>query len=430
MTRAKAPVENRRMIGLAVQTPDQNDEDIAESLSELRELLVTAGYEMVASVVQKRPGPDRNSYFGKGKMDEVKGLIEENEAGGVVADDELSGLQARRLEEGIETRVSDRTGVILEIFAQHASTREGKLQVELARLHYRLLHLIGGYSALSRQRGGIGLKGPGETKIETDRRVLRYRIQKLNGELEQVVSYRHTQRRKRTEYFAPLFSLVGYTNAGKSTLLNAISGSEVQVHDGLFTTLDPTARRVALPNGRAAIVSDTVGFIRKLPHSLVQAFRATLEDVVNSQVVVLVTDVSHPQAEERIVVVRDVLNQIGVLEKEILMVFNKTDRAEGPLLESVRNRYPEAVFVSAREGRNLDLLRNRFATIIGRQFQELEFVMPADSPLVKLILQYGRVIVQEWEEGDVRFVAEVPPQLGNQLKPFVRAWRTQETDDA
>ncbi|MBF0499900.1 MAG: GTPase HflX [Candidatus Riflebacteria bacterium] len=411
--------ENRSMITLAVQTPEQSDEDISDTLSELAELLETAGYTVAGSVVQKRPKLDRGSYFGTGKAEEVKHLIVETGAGGVVADDELSALQAKRLEEGVDAAVSDRTGVILEIFSKHASTREGKLQVELARLQYRLGHLIGGYSALSRQGGGIGTKGPGETKIETDRRVLKFRLSRLREELEKVVASRGTQRRKRTEFFAPLFALVGYTNAGKSTLLNALSGSHVQVHDGLFTTLDPTARRVKLPSGRTSVISDTVGFISKLPHALVQAFRATLEDVVNAQIVLHLTDVSHPRAVERIAVVRDVLGQIGVLEKETLMAFNKIDSTPAGVIESLTRTYPDAIFLSAKTGENMNGLLERIDTIMARRYRTVDCVMPSDSPLVRLVMQLGRVEKQEWDGPNVSMRVEVPENLISRLEPFL-----------
>ncbi|MFZ2957894.1 MAG: GTPase HflX [Candidatus Ozemobacteraceae bacterium] len=411
--------DERAMITLAVQTPDQSDEEVAEMLAELAELLETAGFRVAGSVIQRRPRIDRSSYFGTGKAIEIRRLLAETGAAGVVADDELSALQAKRLEEGVEAAVSDRTGIILDIFSHHASTREGKLQVELARLQYRLVRLVGGYTGLSRQGGGIGAKGPGETKVETDRRVLKFRIKHLQEDLEKVVASRQTQRSKRSEFYAPLFALVGYTNAGKSTLLNAVSGSNVEVHDGLFTTLDPTARRVSLPSGRTAVVSDTVGFIQKLPHALVQAFRATLEDVVNAQIVVHVVDASHPRAIDRIAVVRDVLGQIGVVEKETLMVFNKIDLTPEGVIDSLGRAYPDAIFLSAATKENIRGLLERIDAIMARRYRVIECVLAANSPLVKLVMQLGRVEKQEWEEGKVTIRAEVPENLLSRLEPFL-----------
>ncbi|HMM59825.1 MAG TPA: GTPase HflX, partial [Candidatus Rifleibacterium sp.] len=272
--------EKERAIGLAIQMPGQTDEEIRLSLEELGELLKTADVEMVGTLVQKRDRVTRALYMGSGKIDEIADAATAADANLIVADDELTALQIKTIEEATGIPVCDRTSIILEIFARHASTREGKLQVELASMQYQLLHLVGGYENLSRQRGGIGVKGPGETKLETDRRVIKNKLKKLREDLEKSVQDRELQSRKRQDRLATVFSLVGYTNAGKSTLLNRLTGSDVKICDGLFTTLDPTARRLNFASGRWGIVSDTVGFINKLPHSLIKAFRATLESVI------------------------------------------------------------------------------------------------------------------------------------------------------
>ncbi|MBF0542803.1 MAG: GTPase HflX [Candidatus Riflebacteria bacterium] len=403
---------------IAVQTPEQTDEEIQANLDELRELLRTAAYSVVSSIVQKRPRFDRVSYFGDGKIQELKRFVEEADVDHIVADDELSALQVRKLEEGTETTVSDRTGVILEIFANVASSREGKMQVELARMQYQLLRLAGGYSALSRQRGGIGLKGPGETKIEADRRVLKFKIVRLKRELEKVVENRRLLRQKRIENLAPLFALVGYTNAGKSTLLNSLCGSEVTVNDGLFTTLDPTARRVNLPSGRFCVLSDTVGFIKKLPHNLVKAFRATLEDVINSQVVILVSDISSSDTENRIAVVRDVLLQIEALEKEIILVFNKTDKSAPETINIFKTKYPEGIYISAKEKIGLGDLLFKFDEIMKREYQLVELLIPGNSPICKQILSIGIVKSQEWSENGVKISVELPRKILSMVSSF------------
>ncbi len=414
-------LEPPKLLAVAVQLPDQTDEQVTASLDELAELVRTAGGRVVGRVVQKRERHDRNSYLGSGKMREVGEAAKAANAVQVIADDELTGLQIRRMEEGTGFPVIDRTRVILEIFAMHSTTREGNLQVELAQVQYVLLRLAGGYEGFSRQRGGIGTKGPGETQIETDRRVLKARVKRLHDELAQVVRTRELQRRKRAERFAPLFSLVGYTNAGKSTLLNALSGSRVVTNDGLFTTLDPTARLVQMPSGRSGILSDTVGFIRKLPHGLVKAFRATLESVLQSQVIVLVADVSHPGVRDHIAAVEEVLREIGALTIERLMVFNKIDLVPERSFEGLASAFPDALFVSARTGAGLDRLRSRMDEILGRQFAEVVLEIPAQDPILRDILALGPPLEQHWEEGKVRLRAALPRLFLPRVRRFLAA---------
>ena len=412
--------DREKALLIAVQTAETADDELRISLEELAELAVTARLEVKGTLAQKRATIDRTYYLGTGKISEVKALAEREEAQLIVADDELSGLQIRRLEESIGLPVIDRTTLILEIFADHASTKEGKLQVELARCQYKLLRLAGGYVGLSRQRGGIGTKGPGETKIESDRRVLRIRIQGLLAELDKMVKNRRLQRKKRTEYFAPLFSLVGYTNAGKSTLLNTLTGSSTMVCDGLFTTLDPTSRKLVLPSGREAIISDTVGFIRKLPHQLVKAFRATLEDVINAHVVVVVCDVSDPHALERLSAVHEVLTQLETEQKPRITVFNKIDRPSAFPREALLREAPEGVFISAQTGEGFDQLTARMEEMMDSGFQIVTLSIPQHHPLLKELFRAGRVKSQSWEEDGVRLCLELPTHYLPRVKPFLQ----------
>jgi len=397
-----------KVIGLAVQSPDQTDSEIEHSLGELAELLKTLGARMVGSIVQKRSNPSRSNYFGTGKIEEVKSKAEELEAKYIAVDDELSAMQIKSLEAGTGLPVKDRTSIILDIFAAHASTREGKLQVELAMHQYQLPRLLRMWTHLERQRGGIGLKGPGETQLETDRRIINIKIKKLNEELEKVSKAREQQGKKRNDRFAPLFSLVGYTNAGKSTLLNALSGSKVQMCNGLFTTLDPTARRVELPEGHWCIISDTVGFIRKLPHNLVNAFKATLECVIQSEVMLVVCDVSDPQFREHLKAVDEVLNQIGAADHERIYVFNKIDLGVAVDEELLNAAYPQHIMISAANGINIDLLKRKIETVMKRNRREVELTLPVGSPYIGEAMTIGRIFSQEWGEGNVKIKAELP----------------------
>lgn len=397
-----------RVIGIAVQRQEHSDSDIEHSLDELSELLKTLGAEMVATMTQKRTSFSRSCYLGRGKIQELKDLAETLEADYVVADDELSALQIKSLEAQTELRVKDRTSVILDIFASHATTREGKLQIELAMHQYQLPRLLRMWPHLERQRGGIGLKGPGETQLETDRRLLNVKIKKLKEELEKVSQIRDTQGKQRFERFAPLFSLVGYTNSGKSTIINCLSGSDVKMSDGLFTTLDPTSRKVELPGGSWCIVSDTVGFIRKLPHGLVEAFKATLENVVQSEVLILVADVSDPQFREHLEAVDLVLSQIGANEHEKIYVFNKIDKGIAADVELLKSTYPGCILISAKYNTNIDELKNSIEEVMRRNRKIVNIRLPANSKLIGEAMKVGKIIKQEWEEGFVNLQAELP----------------------
>lgn len=411
--------EPPKVLCLAVQQPDQNECDVENSLAELAELLKTLGAVMVGSIVQKRERPSRSEYFGSGKLEEARLLAEKLEAEYIAVDDELSALQIKNLEARIGLRVKDRTSIILDIFAAHASTREGKLQVELARHQYQLPRLLRMWTHLERQRGGIGLKGPGETQLETDRRILNLRIKKLHEELEKVAKTREQQGKQRNERFAPLFSLVGYTNAGKSTLLNALSGSEVEMCDGLFTTLDPTARRIELPNSHWCIMTDTVGFIRKLPHGLVKAFKATLECVVQAEVLVVVCDVSDPQFPDHLAAVDRVLAQIGAAGHEKIYVFNKIDKGLAFPEELLSEKYPDCVFVSAAKKIDLEKLKEKMEAIMCRNRRTVELTLPAGSLFIGEAMKIGRIFSQEWGAGTVKIVAELPKRFLTMVNEFI-----------
>src|SRR5437762_4644390 len=321
------------------------------ALDELRELATSAGARIIDEVIQKRDRPDPATYIGKGKVEELREEVLIEGVDVVIFDDELSPSQARNLEEALETKVVDRTGLILDIFARRARTKEGKLQVELAQLEYRLTRLTGHRAYLSRLGGGIGTRGPGETKLEMDRRQIRHRISTLKKDIEQIRKHRHLHRERRRRDQLPLVSLVGYTNAGKSTLFRALSKEDTLVSNRLFSTLDTLIRRIQLGRSLPILISDTVGFIRKLPHQLVSAFRATLEEVVESDLILHVIDGSDPDHDEKRTVVLNVLEEIGAGNHTMLTVFNKMD-----LVSDSERAVSETVYVSAVTGEGLDRL--------------------------------------------------------------------------
>jgi GTP-binding protein HflX len=351
--------------------------DGADELTEMRELLRTARVETVETVVQRRRSPDPRSYLGPGKLDELRDLVKELGAEVVVSDDELTPRQQRTLEDALQMRVVDRTAVILDIFAQHAHTAEGKLQVELAQLEYSLARMRGMWKHLERLGGGVGTRGPGETQLESDRRMARRRLSLLRGRLREVASRRGVMRRERTRSATPAVALAGYTNVGKSTLLNALTGSEVSVDDRLFETLDPTTRAFR-EDGRSYLVTDTVGFIGKLPHTLVEAFAATLEETLAGDLVLLVADAStgedgmHRQLDE----VRAVLADIGADSLPTMLVVNKIDAIDALARRRLQNRFPDAVLISARTGENLDELKRRVADFFAGRYVDVRLLVP------------------------------------------------------
>lgn len=334
-----------------------------DSLAELRQLARSAGARVVEAVLQERDRLDPRYLIGKGKAEEIRGRCEGIDV--VIVDEELSGSQQRNLEQLLGRRVVDRTGLILDIFAQRAQTREGKLQVELAQLDYLLPRLAGAWTHLERLGGGIGTRGPGETQLESDRRRVKTRMAKIRRDLEQVRRHRAVLRRPRQKIPFPVVALVGYTNAGKSSLMNALTQAGVQVRDQLFATLDPTLRRFVLPGGRVALLSDTVGFIRKIPHQLVAAFQATLEEVREAELLLHVVDISHPHAELQQRAVEGVLAELGLADRPTILVFNKVDRLGEPA------SFPWGpgsgrVVTSATRGSGLDTLRQEIAEFLSR----------------------------------------------------------------
>jgi GTPase len=351
--------------------------DGADELTEMRELLRTARVETVETVVQRRRSPDPRSYLGPGKLDELRDLAKELEAEVVVSDDELTPRQQRTLEDALQMRVVDRTAVILDIFAQHAHTAEGKLQVELAQLEYSMARMRGMWKHLERLGGGVGTRGPGETQLESDRRMARRRLSLLRGRLREVASRRGVMRRERTRSATPSVALAGYTNVGKSTLLNALTGSDVSVNDRLFETLDPTTRAFR-EDGRSYLVTDTVGFIGKLPHTLVEAFAATLEETLAGDLVLLVADASTGEdgMRRQLDEVRAVLADIGADELPTMLVVNKIDAIDALTRRRLENRFSDAVLISARTGENLDELKRRVADFFSSRYVDVRLLVP------------------------------------------------------
>ena len=396
--------------------------EVREALDELAELAVTAGAEVVGDGTQRLETPAAGTFIGRGKADEFARHCRGQEVDTVIFDDELSAAQSRNLEKVFECKVLDRTALILDIFARRARTREGKLQIELAQLQHLLPRLTRYWSHLSRQKGGIGMRGgEGESQLEADRRRVQERIDRIREELVLVRRQRRTQRTGRQRHLWPLASIVGYTNAGKSTLLNTLTGSAVLAEDKLFATLDPTTRRLRLPTNQNVLLTDTVGFIRKLPHRLVAAFKATLEEVVEADLLLHVVDMSHSQAEEQIEAVNTVLEEIGASGKPTLMVFNKIDRVEnGGLLNRNLERFPNAVAVSAVTGEGLAGLLAELGNQLrpARDFVELE--VPHSEPAVIARLHaVGQVVERDYNGESARFKARIPAHLHAEFAPFI-----------
>lgn len=419
ITTKNQPTERVFLVG--VELKNRAAWEVRDSLDELSELARTAGATIFGDGFQRMDSPIAATFIGSGKAVEFAALCKEGEVDTVIFDDELSPAQSRNLEAVFECKVLDRTALILDIFAQRARTREGKLQVELAQLQHLLPRLTRYWSHLSRQKGGIGMRGDGETQLETDRRRVQERIEKITKELEVVRRQRTTQRQGRQRHQWPLASIVGYTNAGKSTLLNALTGASVLAEDKLFATLDPTTRRLRLPTNQNVLLSDTVGFIRKLPHRLVEAFRATLEEVVEADLLVHVVDISHPQADQQIVAVNTVLEEIGAGGKPTLMVFNKIDRAGGAEgMNRYLERFPNAVAISAKTGEGFPALLAELGVQLRpiREFIELSVPHEAAAVIAKLHA-VAQVVERNYEGETARFKVRLPPHLHAEFAPYI-----------
>lgn len=397
-----------------------------ESMEELQRLAETAGSVVLDTMIQRRDRPDGATYLGSGKVIELREMIDGNGADTVIVDGELTPSQLRQLEERLNIKVVDRTALILDIFAQHARSKEGKAQVELAQLNYLVPRLRGWGAALSRQRGGrvaagagIGSRGPGETKLEIDRRRIHKRIAQLKSELGAMQIVRETKRSQRRANAVPAVAITGYTNAGKSSLLNAITDAGVLVEDALFATLDPTTRKHRTPDGRVYTLTDTVGFVRHLPHELVESFRSTLEEVAHSDLIMHVIDGSVEQPENQVTAVREVLESIDAGKVAELLVVNKVDAADEVSLARLRHLLPDAVFVSAHTGAGMDALRDRIAALLPDPSVVVDILVPfTQGALLGRVHSEGTVLDQEHTEFGTLVKAKVPPDLAGRLEEF------------
>ena len=417
--------ENKRekafLVGLC-SPPETPRSLVEEYLDELAFLADTAGADVVDSFIQDRKLRDPAYCIGKGKVEELVAFVKEHEIDLVIFDDDLTPAQARNLEQALECKVIDRTGLILQIFAIRAQSAQAKMQVELAQLEYMLPRLSGKWTHLSKQKGGIGNKGPGETQIETDRRLVRNRIALLKKKLREVALQHDTQTRSRQT--VQRVSLVGYTNAGKSTLMNALCPeAEAFAENRLFATLDTKTRRLELNINKLVLLSDTVGFIRKLPHTLVESFKSTLDEVLQADFLLHVVDISHPGFEEQMTVVRDTLKEIGVIHDNIIEVFNKIDALEDPsLLRELGEKYPDAVFISAVRGINIALLKERISQQVAREYTERHIsVHVSNYKLITYLYEHTEVIDKRHVDEEVELTFRVRNTELKQIDSFINA---------
>ena len=397
-----------RVVLVGVQTGD--NDNVEESLDELEELASTAGAVTVGKIIQNREAVHPGTYIGKGKIEEVRTLVYAMNATGIICDDELSPAQLNNLERELDCKVMDRTLLILDIFAARAITSEGKIQVELAQLRYRAARLVGLRESLSRLGGGIGTRGPGEKKLETDRRLIRTRISALKQELSQVEKHRELIRASRARGNMKTAAIVGYTNAGKSTLLNKLTGSDVLSEDKLFATLDPTTRLLNLKDGQQILLTDTVGFIHKLPHHLVEAFKSTLEEAKYADYIIHVVDSSNPQAEMQMHVVYETLHDLGVMGKKIITLFNKQDAPGACVLRDFKSDY--TLKISAKTGEGLEDLNDLLEKLLAEEQIYVERLFPyQEAGKIQLIREYGQLISEEYTEEGISVKARVPKEI-------------------
>jgi len=410
-------LERAVLVGLSDGRRGVTGED---SLDELRRLAETAGSEVIETLLHRRDKPDPATFIGKGKAQEVREIVRATGADTVIVDEELSPAQLRNLEELFGCKVIDRTALIIDIFAQHAHSAEGKAQVELAQLNYFLPRLRGWGESMSRLGGGIGTRGPGETKLEVDRRRIKRRISKLRDEIEGLEKTRTTKRADRVRSRVASVALVGYTNAGKSTLLNRLTEAGVLVEDKLFSTLDPTTRRLELPDGRPCVMTDTVGFVRKLPHTLVEAFASTLEEAIRADLILHVVDGVETDPEGQYLAVREVLGEIGAAQVPELVAINKTDLLSEVALARLRRRFPDAAFLSAQTGDAMDALLQRVADELPHPEIEVDLLVPYDrGDVVSALHAAGAVVKEAYGEDGTRLVARLREDQLGRLERYV-----------
>ncbi|MFC1767392.1 GTPase HflX, partial [Candidatus Margulisiibacteriota bacterium] len=392
-----------------------------KSLDELASLAHTAGAKVVGSITQNRDKPDQRTYIGEGKLKELHALVAKEDANLVIFDNELKPSETRNLQSELGVKVIDRTGLILDIFAQHANSREGKLQVELAQLDYTLTHLTGKGIELSRLGGGIGTRGPGETKLEMDRRRIRKTISQLKKELESIRAHRSTRRQARKASLIPVAAIVGYTNAGKSTLLNILTEAGVLVQDKLFATLDPTTRKVKLPNGWELLLTDTVGFIQKLPHGLVESFKATLEEITEADILLHVVDSTSPDLEDHISAVYNILEDLKAISKPIITIFNKIDGLKKKLPRKLIKKYAPAVEMSALKKENVDkLLESTVKYLKENMVTEVFRIPQSKGSLISHLYDHGNVLSREYEGNYCDMKVEIDRITAERLGSFIK----------
>ncbi|KMZ52478.1 GTPase HflX [Dorea sp. D27] len=406
--------EKERVILVGVSTSDQDD--TKKSLDELAELAATAGAETAGRIIQSREQMHPATYVGKGKLTELKDLIWEASATGIICDDELSPAQMGNLQDELDVKVMDRTLVILDIFASRASTSEGKIQVELAQLGYRQSRLTGFGKSLSRLGGGIGTRGPGEKKLEMDRRLIKGRIAQLNRELKDVKRHREVTREQRARNQVPVAAIVGYTNAGKSSLLNALTDADILAEDKLFATLDPTTRELKLPSKQSVLLTDTVGFIRKLPHHLIEAFRSTLEEAKYADMILHVVDAANPQMDEQMHIVYETLRSLGIKDKPVITLFNKQDKEEAQ--QTVRDFQADyTVRISARTKEGLEELKEMIEAVLRGQKVLIEQLYSYnEAAKLQLIRKYGELTAEEYREDGIFVSAYVPVSVYGKVR--------------
>ena len=405
--------DKERVILVGVELP--GEESMEDSLSELSELATTAGAETVGRVIQNREQVHPGTYVGKGKIEEIKDLLWELEATGIICDDELSPAQMKNLQDELNVKVMDRTLLILDIFAARASTSEGKIQVELAQLKYRQTRLTGFGTAMSRLGGGIGTRGPGEKKLEMDRRLIKSRIAALNRELKEVKRHREVTREQRSKSYVPVVAIVGYTNAGKSTLLNRLTGADILAEDKLFATLDPTTRGLKLPGGQEVLLTDTVGFIKKLPHHLIEAFKSTLEEAKYADYILHVVDASNPQRDKQMHIVYDTLYQLDIREKTVITLFNKQDQVTDE--EPIRDfKADHTLAISAKEGTGLEELKELFCTLLRDNKILVERTISyQEAGILQQIRKSGELLEEEYRPEGIFIRAYVTPEIYGSL---------------